>query len=98
MAIATMAATGATASGSAPGVTQARKCHAFPYETVLVYYSRNISCKAASRDLKRTRGFVTRRRFTTHGGFKCRRIVGGELASKHRCRKGHRAYRFSFSD
>jgi hypothetical protein len=42
--------------------------------------------------------YVTRRRFTSAGGFHCKRIRGGALAGEWRCVRGSRAYRYAFGD
>ena len=59
--------------------------------------ARNMTCRAAARDIRRHRGSIARR-FRTPGGFRCRRVSGSRLGGQWRCVKGERAYRFEFAD
>jgi hypothetical protein len=72
-------------------------CHRPVSATQTITSARAMSCRAAARDLHRTRKPVGRR-FRTHGGFTCRRVSGGELGGEWRCVRGKRAYRFEFGD
>ncbi len=57
----------------------------------------NMTCQAAKRDMKRHKKGISRT-FRTPGGFRCRRVSGGELGGRWRCVKGAKAYRFEFGD
>jgi hypothetical protein len=74
-----------------------RHCNVQAYETVTITSARNMTCRAAKRDLRASKD-VTRRRFTSAGGFHCKRIRGGTLAGEWRCVRGSRAYRYAFGD
>ena len=56
-----------------------------------------MTCGAAKRDMKRHRKGISRT-FRTPGGFRCRRVSGGELGGQWRCVKGAKAYRFALGD
>jgi hypothetical protein len=88
------------AAGADAGVSSAgrHKCHTYAYETVYVFAARNMSCRAAKRDIRRSGNKVATRRYRSARGFRCKRYKGGELAGLWRCRKGRRLYRYSFSD
>jgi len=59
--------------------------------------ARNITCRAAARDLRRHHGSIATH-FKTPRGFACRRVSGTELGGQWRCVRRSRAYRFEFSD
>ena len=67
------------------------------YPNTLISSARNMTCRAAARELRRYRGSI-HRRFRTPGGFQCRRVSGGRLGGQWRCVKGTRAFRFEFGD
>jgi hypothetical protein len=78
-----------------PGV---RDCHTYAYfPNVLISSARNMSCRAARREMRRYRRPI-RRTFRTPGGFRCFRVSGGRLGGQWRCVKGARAFRFEFGD
>jgi hypothetical protein len=73
-------------------------CHSWAwYPNVLISSVRHMSCRSAKRDMRRYRRPIYRR-FTTPGGFHCRRVSGGPLGGQWRCVRGSRAYRFEFGD
>jgi hypothetical protein len=73
-------------------------CHVFAhYPNVVITSARNMTCRAAARDMRRYRGSI-KRRFRTPGGFLCYRVSGGPLGGQWRCVRGVRAYRFEFGD
>jgi hypothetical protein len=73
-------------------------CHTFAhYPNVLISSARNMSCRAARRELRRYKGPIDRR-FRTPGGFRCHRVSGGALGGQWRCVRGTRAFRFEFGD
>ena len=75
-----------------------RDCHTYAhYPNVLISSARNMSCRAAKRDMRRYKGPIYRR-FTTPGGFRCRRVSGTSYGGQWRCVRGVRAYRFEFGD
>jgi hypothetical protein len=74
-----------------------RDCTTNPSDNASVSSARNMTCKAARRDLRSYRGSI-RKHFDTPGGFHCSRVSGGRLAGQWRCVKGSRAYRFEFAD
>jgi hypothetical protein len=73
------------------------RCHARADFNLLVSSARNITCKAAARELRRYRGSIARR-FRTPDGFSCYRVSGSRLAGQWRCVRGTQAFRFEFSD
>jgi hypothetical protein len=81
------------------GVSSARvlTCHAHADFNVEVTSARNMTCKAAARDIRAYRGSI-KTRFRTPGGFACTRVAGERLEGRWRCVKGVKAYRFEFSD
>lgn len=89
----TVAAVGATATAEAA----VRDCDADASANVTISSARNMTCRAAQRDMARYRGSI-KRRFTTPRGFHCRRVSGDRLGGQWRCVKGAKAYRFEFSD
>lgn len=73
-------------------------CHRWAsYPNVLISSARNMTCRAAARDMRRTRKGISRH-FRTAGGFRCSRVSGGALGGQWRCVRGDRAYRFEFGD
>ena len=105
-AVATLAAAavGVTPAVAAPGSDAPARaaavvdCHVFAYyPNILISSARNISCRQASRDMRRYRGAI-HRRFRTPGGFTCVRVSGMSLGGQWRCVAGARAYRFEFGD
>ena len=89
----TVAAVGATTDASAA----VRDCHSSTSDNAYVSSARNMTCRAARRDLRRYRGSI-KRHFTTPGGFRCGRVSGDRLGGQWRCVKGAKAYRFEFGD
>src|SRR3954470_15830476 len=90
----------AIAAGIGTDIAEAkvRDCHAWAsYPNVLISSARNMSCRAAKRDMRRYDRAIYRR-FTTPGGFRCVRVSGGSLGGQWRCARGSRAYRFDFGD
>ncbi len=89
--------TAAAAPATAPG-GHVVDCHAWaPYPNLLVSSARNMTCRAAARDIRGRRGDISRR-FTTPGGFRCVRVSGIPVSGQWRCSQGTRAYRFEFGD
>jgi hypothetical protein len=87
-------------AAGAPGVRTARvvACHTFAhYPNVLISSARNMSCRAARRELRRYKRPIDRR-FRTPGGFRCRRVSGESLGGQWRCVRGAQAFRFEFGD
>lgn len=74
-----------------------RDCKTNGADNASVSSARNMTCKAARRDLRSYRGSI-KKHFDTPGGFHCMRVSGGRLAGQWRCVKGSRAYRFEFAD
>jgi hypothetical protein len=75
-----------------------RDCHTYAYyPSVLISSARNMSCRAARREMRRYRRPIYRR-FRTPGGFRCSRVSGGRLGGQWRCVRGARAFRFEFGD
>ena len=72
-------------------------CNVTASETQVISSARNMTCRAASRDLRRYRGHITSS-FHTPGGFRCRQVSGQRLYGQWRCVNGSRAYRFDFLD
>ena len=85
----------AAPAGAAP--SSVRDCAAKADFNLEISSARNMSCRAAKRDLRRHKGSIGFR-FRTPGGFRCTRVSGTALAGQWRCVKGHKAYRFEFSD
>ena len=93
LAVPTGASAGPTASAS--GV---RDCNHWAfYPNVKIDSARNMTCRAARRQMRRYRGPIYRT-FTTPGGFYCYRVSGGRFGGQWRCTKGGKAFRFDFSD
>ena len=75
-----------------------RDCRTWVYYPNLYISSvRNMSCRAARREMRRYRRPIYRR-FRTPGGFRCLRVSGGRFGGQWRCVKGARAFRFEFGD
>lgn len=75
-----------------------RTCHVFVhYPNMSISSARNMTCRAAAREMRRYRGSI-HRRFRTPGGFLCGRVSGGRLGGQWRCVRGHQAFRFEFGD
>ena len=88
------------AANAAPRAAPAavRDCHTYAYyPNVLISSARNMSCRAAKRDMRRYKRPIYRR-FRTPGGFRCRRVSGTSYGGQWRCTRGIRAYRFEFGD
>ena len=93
------------APGTSPGAAsvgaeaaRTRNCNMFAYYPNLkIIWTRNMTCRAAKREMKRYNGSI-KRRFRTPNGFDCRRVSGGELGGRWRCVKESRAFRFDFGD
>jgi hypothetical protein len=87
----------AAAAPSAAAPSRVRDCAAKADFNLEIFSARNMSCRAAKRDLRRHKGSIGFR-FRTPGGFRCTRVSGNALAGQWRCVKGRKAYRFEFSD
>ena len=74
-----------------------RDCNTRADFNLLISSARNMFCRTARRDLRRHRAPIAFR-FRTPGNFRCMRVSGNALAGQWRCVKGHKAYRFEFSD
>ena len=85
----------AVPAGASPA--RLRSCAVQVDFNVRVSSARNMRCRTAGRDLRRHRGSIATH-FRTPGGFRCRRVSGSALAGQWRCVRGHKAYRFEFSD
>jgi hypothetical protein len=73
-------------------------CHVFAhYPNMLITSARNMTCRAAAREMRRYRGSI-HPRFRTPGGFGCYRVSGGRLGGQWRCVRGKQAFRFDFGD
>ena len=79
------------------GAAAVRDCKLSVGGTISISSARNLTCRAARRDLRRHRGPIYRR-FKTPGGFRCRQVSGNQYFGQWRCAKGTRAYRFEFAD
>jgi hypothetical protein len=79
-------------------VARVVECHTFAsYPNIQISSARNMSCRAARRELRRYKRPIDRR-FRTPGGFSCRQVSGGALGGQWRCVRGSRAFRFEFGD
>lgn len=88
------------ALGLAPDTSSAKVVDCDVYAVnpnILISSARDMTCRAAARDMRRTQKRITRR-FTTRGGFRCIRVRGTEFSGQWRCVRGERAYRFEFAD
>jgi hypothetical protein len=73
-------------------------CHRWAsFPNVLISSARNMSCRAAARDMRRYRGNIDQS-FRTPGGFRCRQQTGVPEGGQWRCVRRTRAYRFEFRD
>jgi hypothetical protein len=98
-AVALLASSAAATLGS-PRATAGyvRDCNTWVwYPNVKISSSRNMTCGAARREMRRYRGSIARR-FSTPGGFYCYRVSGGSLGGQRRCVRGVQALRFEFGD
>jgi hypothetical protein len=85
-------------AGSLAGASAVRDCDHSAYGTnVIISSARNMTCRAAVRDMRRYKGPIYRR-FRTPGGFSCYRVSGMAYGGQWRCVRGSRAYRFEFAD
>ncbi|MDQ2983966.1 MAG: hypothetical protein M3R70_08610 [Actinomycetota bacterium] len=95
-----VSAGGTAANASEHGRTAMNRvvrCHVRADFNILISSARDMTCRAAAREMRRYRGSIARR-FTTPGGFRCYRVSGSRLAGQWRCVRGGRAFRFEFSD
>ena len=73
-------------------------CHVWPdYPNTMISSARNMTCKAASAEMKRYHGQIFRR-FRTPGRFVCTRVSGVATGGQWRCVRGGQAFRFEFRD
>jgi hypothetical protein len=92
--VALAAVTPAAAGGRTTAVTG---CHISPagreHGRVVVTSARNMTCRAAARDLGTVR--VIRATFRTRSHFRCARLAGSmTMTNQWRCARGAKAYRF----
>ena len=85
------------AAGASAGPTGVVRCHAAVDFNIYVSSARNMSCRAAAKEMRRYKKSIARR-FRTPGGFRCYRVSGGALGGQWRCVRGVRAFRFEFGD
>jgi len=83
--------------GTGVSSARVRTCHVAADATIHVSSARNMTCRAAARDIRRYRGSISTR-FRTPGGFTCRRVSGNRLQGQWRCVNGAKAYRIEFAD
>jgi hypothetical protein len=101
-AAAVVAAVG-VATAPAAGTAAARPadvvdCNAWAsFPNIKISSARDMSCRAAVREMRRYRGNISRR-FRTPGGFRCERVSGGRLGGQWRCARAPQAFRFEFGD
>lgn len=73
-------------------------CHTWAsYPNVLISSARNMSCRAAAREMRTYRGSISPT-FVIPGRFHCYRVSGGRLSGQWRCVRGTRAFPFEFGD
>jgi hypothetical protein len=72
-------------------------CNASVDFNITVSSARGMTCRSAAKDMRRYKGSISTR-FTTPGGFACRRVSGVAQGGQWRCVNGTRAYRFEFGD
>jgi hypothetical protein len=77
--------------------TRVVRCHSAVDYNILISSARNMTCRAAAKEMRRYRKSIARR-FRTPGGFRCYRVSGGALGGQWRCVRGARAFRFEFGD
>ena len=88
----------AAAATATPAAAAVKDCRALVSDGTSITSVRDMSCKAAKRDLKGYDGSF-KRRFSTPGGFKCKRVAGIAISGEWRCAHADgRAYRFTFGD
>jgi hypothetical protein len=88
----------ALAPGPAAAADTVVSCHTWAsFPNVLISSARNMTCRAARKDMRSYRGQIFRT-FKTPGGFRCGRVSGGRLGGQWRCVKKRNAYRFDFGD
>jgi hypothetical protein len=94
-----IAAVFAAAAAAAPATPQGVvPCHVWAkYPNTLISSARNMTCKAAAREMRNYRGQISRT-FDTPGRFHCSRVSGGTFGGQWRCVRGTRAFRFEFGD
>lgn len=94
MAVIVLASSAGTAGAGQRGVVG---CHYAVDFNLVVSSARNMSCRAAGRELRRYKKSISRR-FRTPGGFVCSRVSGGTFGGQWRCVRGGQAFRFEFGD
>jgi len=89
---------GAAAAAQRTRPAQVVDCNVYAsFPNIKISSARNLSCRAAARDMRSYRGNI-HRRFRTPGGFVCERVAGGRLGGQWRCVRDTAAYRFEFGD
>ena len=89
---------GAAAPAQRTRPAQVVDCNVYAsFPNIKISSARNLSCRAAARDMRSYRGNI-HRRFRTPGGFVCERVSGGRLGGQWRCVRDTAAYRFEFGD
>jgi len=89
---------GAAAAAQRTRPAQVVDCNVYAsFPNIKISSARNLSCRAAARDMRSYRGNI-HRRFRTPGGFVCERVSGGRLGGQWRCVRDTAAYRFEFGD
>jgi len=89
---------GAAAVAQRTRPAQVVDCNVYAsFPNIKISSARNLSCRAAARDMRSYRGNI-HRRFRTPGAFVCERVSGGPLGGQWRCLRGAAAYRFEFGD
>ena len=73
-------------------------CHAHADFNLLVSSARNMTCRAAVRELRTYRGSISRRFRLGRTGFVCYQVSGTRLGGQWRCVRGRQAFRFEFGD
>jgi hypothetical protein len=69
--------------------------HWASFPNLKISSARDMTCRAAVREMRSYRGNISRR-FRTPGGFRCSRVSGGPLGGQWRCARAPRAFRFEF--
>jgi hypothetical protein len=91
-------AAGTVTSGTSASPAGVVGCHVFAhYPNVLISSARNMTCRAAAKEMRRYRKSIFRR-FRTPGGFVCTQVSGVSLGGQWRCARGRQAFRFEFGD
>ena len=89
---------GAAAVAQRTRPAQVVDCNVYAsFPNIKISSARNLSCRAAARDMRSYRGNI-RRQFRTPAGFVCERVSGGRLGGQWRCVRDRAAYRFEFGD